>query len=122
MKEFEQFKTKSLHSNAQKLPLFLPSGEKTDHFLMVIGADSDIMREAKARLMREAGLAMRNNEYDKKKEQLLSLEMIAHHIVDWSFKKECTLENVVSFLDDSPYIADAVDSFGAKHENFLQKK
>lgn len=122
MNEFDQFKTKPLHSKAQKLPLYTPEGQETEHFLEVFGSDSDEARNAKEESYRQAASLMRDSKYNSEQEKQIKLEWIASLVAGWSFKKDFTRENVLNFLDDSPYIADAVDVFSAKHENFVAKK
>ena len=108
----------SEHSEARKLPLLAPNNTETDEFLMIIGYDSNLVREAKA----EAYRLMIGSENKIKTAEDAKNIMRAAMIESWSFKTKCTLENKLKFLCGAPYLADAVDLFSSNHENFKQKK
>jgi len=110
----KEFYTAKAHSKPKKLPLYLPDGSPTDEYLMILGAESKPVRDAKARMYRE------------KLQNDISLEdaknlIISAMIESWSFDKECTEDNKINFLKEAPQIADKVDIFSANHANFTKK-
>ena len=117
----QEFFTKEANSTPQKLPLKLKSGEATEHYIMLIGTESDAFRLAQSKALREGAIKATAGEYDDKTAKELDLNLVASLIDSWSFDEECTQENKVNFLDNAPYIRDAINSFSAEQDNFLKK-
>ena len=117
----QEFFTKEANSTPQKLPLQLKSGESTDHYLMVIGTESDSFRAAQSKALREGALKASAGEFDDSAHKAIDLELIASLIDSWSFDQDCTKENKINFLDNAPYIRDAINAFGANQDNFTKK-
>ena len=117
----KEFFTKEANSTPQKLPLKLKSGKATDDYIMVIGTESDAFRIAQSKVLREGALKASTSEYNDELHKALDLELIASLIDSWSFDEECTLENKIMFLDNAPYIRDAINAFSANQDNFTKK-
>jgi len=118
----DQFRTAKFHSEAQKLPLFLPDGTESEHYLQIIGVKSPIMRKKKSDLIRNAAKSIKEGEWNDDVAAELNTQLIASAIVGWSFDEECSYENVYQFLVDAPEIFDAVDVFCADDTNYFSKK
>ena len=108
----EEFYTRTKANEGVKLPLSTPDGEKTDHWLMILGVDSDVFREAES----EAKRSLIQKKADPK-EAMLSV--VASLVSDWSFDKPCTQEEVKAFLKEAPQIADAVDKVAGDRKLFF---
>lgn len=124
MPSMNDFHTREAANNGIEVPLFLPDGTKSEHFLVVRGIDSDEFRQADAETKRNAvllsgieGEAERNEFIADSKRTL-----IASLIADWSFEEECTPQNIKSFLKNAPQIADQVDTVAAKRSLFFGKR
>ena len=130
----ERFLTREKANAGVKLPLTDPAtGKETEHWLLVIGRDSDASR--KAELESERALRKRIASIPPKDPRALEavqkeiedespervVESIASLVIDWSWSDEeaCTRENVVAFLKDAPQVADAIDAFTANRVSFF---
>lgn len=130
----ERFLTRQKANAGIKLPLYDPqTGEKTEHWLMVIGRDSDAARQADLESRREMRKRLADvNPKDKRAVEAVQseieqeaparvLEQIAALVIDWSWSDEepCTRENVIAFLKDAPQVADAIDSITSDRVSFF---
>lgn len=117
----EEFFTKDKANAGVEMPLFTPTGEKSDHSFRILGVDSDAYAKAETAMKRalptieaeskllkgeEAKLAFIADEQTKWRNKIL-----AAVIADWTFDKDCTETNKVEFLTNAPQIAKAVDTF-----------
>ena len=96
------------------MPLYLPNGDKSDEFIMVLGKDAAQARSAKNDAIR-ARLTEDASQEDSR------LIMIAGFIDSWSFKMDCTQESKIEMLSNAPYISDSIDYFAADNDNFTKK-
>ena len=110
----KEFYTAKAHSKPKKLPLSLPNGHKTDHYFMILGLQSESVREAKNRVQKE----MLMNGMTKDQGFFI---WIASMIESWSFDEDCSEENKIKFLKEAPQVADSVDIFSSNHANFAKK-
>src|SRR5690606_26407498 len=99
----EAFYTREKANEGIKLPLHLPSGEPTEHWLRIRGVDSDEFRLAEAESRRDA---FRVASIEDPRERAKAIEdakidLLAHLVIEWSFDKECTLEAVKEFLREA---------------------
>ncbi|CAM3536768.1 hypothetical protein VA7868_03923 [Vibrio aerogenes CECT 7868] len=124
MHEMNEFFTRQKANEGVRLPLTLPDGTKTEHFLVIRGIDSDAFREAETEAKRQAmELSMIGDEEEKQqaiKDKKLSL--VASLVLDWSFEQACSPENVKAFLLEAPQIADQVDQLAARRALFFDKR
>lgn len=117
----KEFFTRQKANEGKELPLYLPSGEKSEHTIRVLGVDSDTFKKNDAKAKREA-MELSAIEDDKERQEALAKvqsELIASLVVDWSFEQECTLENVVNFFKEAPQIQEAVNKFAANRRAFF---
>lgn len=118
------FHTREASNDGVKLELVTPTGAKTDHWLKVLGADSDAFRDAEMASKREGvKLASISDEQERiSASRLLQLKVLAAVVVAWSFPKPCTKENVIAFLREAPQVADAVDLMISRRSLFFAKR
>ncbi len=115
------FFTREAANEGVQLPLYLPSGEKSEHWVRILGVDSDAFRYAESESRRDTfrlaaieDLAARSEEIASSKRRL-----IASLVVAWSFPQECTLANVDAFFREAPQIMDAIDITASKRALFF---
>lgn len=120
----EAFFTRERANEGIEVPLYLPDGTKTEHWLRIRGVDSDHFRLAEAESKRDAmRVAMIEDPLERAKAIAdAKLNLIAALVISWSFEKECTLENIKEFFRQAPQIADAVDQVASKRALFFAKR
>lgn len=119
--EMESFFTRERANEGVQVPLYLPSGKKSDHWVRIRGVDSDLFRQAEANSKR-AAIKIAAIEDEEERARAIAdtkLELIASLVIGWSFEKECSLENIKEFLHQAPQIADAVDQVAGKRALFF---
>jgi hypothetical protein len=117
----EAFFTREKANEGVEVPLYLPSGEKSNHWIRIRGVDSDHFRLAEADSRRQAmNIATIDDTLERAKAIAdAKLALIAELVISWSFEQECTLENVKDFFRQAPQIADAVDQVASKRALFF---
>ena len=123
----EEFFTRQKANEGVKLPLFLPDGTATEHYLVVRGIDSDHWRQADAESKRMLARAFKTDEDLKKLDDKAMAHLIDESrmmvltalIAGWSFDDECSPENVRKLLTEAPQIADEIDKFAARRTRFF---
>ncbi len=120
----EAFFTREKANSGIKVPLSLPNGEVSDHYLMIRGVDSDSFRDADTKARRNAAIVV-DMETDEEKDSFLEdsrLDILASLLISWSFEEECNPENIKKLFKEAPQIADAVDKVAAKRSLFFGKE
>jgi len=121
MTDMDQFKTREKANEGEVVYLADPAtGEKTEHWIRVFSQWSDSFQAAKAEAQREAykrSLGLSDEEAVRIKQDQLTAALVA----DWSFEQECTMDNVVAFLQEAPQIRDQVDLIGSQDSRFFSK-
>jgi len=119
----KDFHTRAAASVGVEVPLALPDGTPTEHWLRVRGVDSDEYRKADLLAKREA-ITIAGMEGDAREEaiELQKHKIIASLIAGWSFPEECTEENVIEFLREAPQVADMVDRLARNRAVIHAKK
>lgn len=120
----KEFYTRSKANEGKKVPLSLPDGSPSEHWLMVRGVDSDEFRRAEAKSKRKA-IELAQIKDDKERQEAIEqekLELIAVLVADWSFDEECSRENVVEFLREAPQIGDMVDRIAVSRASFFGER
>lgn len=117
----QEFFTRQKASEGRKLPLYLPNGEASDHWLQVRGVDSDEFKQAENAAKREAVKLAEIEDVQERAEAVRTTELkcIAALIAGWSFEQEFTEDNVVTFLREAPQIADMVNRYAANRKAFF---
>lgn len=118
------FHTRQASNEGIKLDLVTPSGGKTEHWLQVLGVDSDAFRNAELQAKREGHkLTLISDEVERMAAMRdLQLKPLAAVVLGWSFSKPCTYENVFAFLREAPQIADAIDMMISRRALFFAKR
>ncbi|CAM0070117.1 Tail assembly chaperone [Vibrio phage K251 g3] len=117
----QEFFTRQKANEGKKIPLYLPDGKPSDHWLVVRGVDSDHFKQAETRGKRQAITIAKIEGADERAQAIRDTELtcIAALVADWSFDQECTEPNVVNFLREAPQIADMVNQVAAKRASFF---
>ena len=115
------FSTRTPANTPVKMVLRDPlTGEATDQFLMVYGADSDAFRDTRAQQQRDLlMLKGESKEVQMKAAADTKLVLFVALVASWSFEEALTPEAVRAFLTECPQIADELDLFISKRANFL---
>ncbi len=130
----EEFNTLDEANEGKVLPLYHPkTGEKTEHWLRILGIDSDAyfkaetgMRRAMPGIEAEAKTLNGNEEqltYIAQKQKEWQRKVLAAVIADWSLEEqygECNEANKIAFLTKAPQIAKAVDTFISDRRLFFR--
>lgn len=118
----EQFFTHSKASAGVRLPLTDPLGRPTDHWIHIIGTDSDEFRIKDSAAKRRAVeiSAIEDDEERALATMAMTRDLIAHLVKSWSFDKPCTHENVVAFFKEAPQIQRSVDVAGSSRSLFYK--
>ena len=119
----DQFHTRAKSSEGVNVPLMLPDGSPTEHWVKVRGVDSDEYRRADSRARRRA-IDIAQEKDEAKREDMIEdtkLDVLSVLVADWSFDRPCTPEEVKAFLREAPQIADLVDKTAYKRALFFAK-
>lgn len=117
----EQFFTREKANAGIKIPLILPDGKQTEHWLVMRGVDSDAFREAKLEEMRAAAeiAAIANDEERNQAAKEAAIKIVASLVADWSMPEPCTPENVQRLLTNAPQIRDMIDKVASNRALFF---
>lgn len=123
MSGMEDFYTRDKANEGIKVPLYLPDGKESEHSIKIRGVDSDIFRAADTEARRAALQIARSGLSDEEKNlayKKVENKLIASLVISWTFDKECTLDNVVEFLENAPQIKDGIDLKAGNRKAFLE--
>lgn len=120
----QEFFTRKRANEGILLPLSLPDGTPTEHWITLRGIDSDAFRAAEAASRRKAmEIAQLPSEEERREaieqEKLLMLSSL---ISGWSFEEPPTSENIINFFKEAPQIADAVDRAAVDRARFFAQR
>ncbi|QQM14078.1 putative tail assembly chaperone [Vibrio phage pVco-14] len=117
----QEFFTRQKANEGNKVPLYLPNGEPSEHWIQVRGVDSDQFKTAENAAKRKAVEIAQIEEVQERAKVVreTELECVAALVADWSFDEECTPENVVNFLREAPQIADMINRYAANRKSFF---
>lgn len=125
MSDMTAFFTRETANEGVKIPLSLPDGSASEHWLVLRSVDSDAFRAEDFRQRRrlsEVFATIEDEEERDKRIMAMSIELLASTVISWSFEQACTKENVIEFLTNAPHIADAIDTITTKRALFTKKK
>lgn len=130
MNEMEEFFTRDNANEGTKIDLFRPDGTKSDHWLVILGTDSDAYHltnakarralstiEIEARLIED--LAQRED-FLLGKQKEWEVKIIASLLKSWSFEKEPTEENKIDFLTKAPQIREQINRLSTRRQLFIK--
>lgn len=119
----EAFFTRQRANEGIKLPLALPDGTDTDHWIKIRGIDSDAFKAAEAEQRRRVYAA--SAEDDKTKLAAVLADIILENtcalVIEWSFETPCTPENIKKLLKEAPQITDQIDRLASRRALFFSK-
>ena len=120
----KEFYTRKNANDGVKLPLFLPDGTESEHWLIVRGVDSDEFRAAETLAKRGVIDLAQITDAHERAERVRAAEMrcLASLIAGWSFANPLTIDSAVEFIREAPQIGDAVNRFAAQRAAFYKKK
>lgn len=122
-KSYARFLTRPIANEGVKVYLYDPYGSKTEHWLRILGEDSDVYRRGQSELYRQAVKTAQNNEEDVNAQfEAKSIEVLASCIVDWSFPEEATMQEKIAFLSDAPRVRDTIEQTIRNTGLFFKKK
>lgn len=117
----DAFFTRGKANEGVQLPLYLPDGTKSEHWVRILGVDSDAFRMADAESRRDA---FRIAAIEDLRERSIAIadskrNLVAALVVAWSFDRPCTREEVARFFLEAPQIMDAIDMAASKRSLFF---
>lgn len=117
----EQFFTEEQATKGIRLPLLDKLGRKTEHWLHIIGGDSEEFRIARQAANREAAAIAAIDDAGVRDKANVDAErsLAARLVKDWSFDQPCTHENVVAFFKRAPQIQNSVDMAASRRVLFV---
>lgn len=120
----EHFFTREGANAGAKMQLYLPDGTISEHFVVVLGTDSDLFRKAEMEAKRAAANIAQIENAETRDSMIAEeqLNLIASLVTGWSFPQECTKKNVLRFLKEAPQIAENINTYAAQRSNFVKKK
>lgn len=119
----KDFYTREVSNEGIEMPLYLPgTNTKSQHWLRIIGTDSDTFRLKNIEMKRKGFKIMELPEEKRDQAELdAKRELVASLVVDWSFTEECNLKNVMDFFHNAPHIQEAVNTIAAQRSLFFAK-
>ena len=129
----EDFFTREKANEGILVPLNLPDGTPTEHWIKIRGIDSDAFRKAEAESKRKMMEFARDladkkltSEQEREARQAFvdqsRLELIASLAFEWSFPVELNKEMITKFLTEAPNQADILDRLAYDRVAFFKKK
>lgn len=129
----EDFFTREKSNEGILVPLNLPDGTPTEHWIKIRGIDSDAFRKAEAeskRKMMEFARDLADKKLTPEQEREARqafvdqsrLELIAALAFEWSFPVELNKEMITKFLTEAPNQADILDRLAYDRVAFFKKK
>ena len=120
----KEFFTRGAANTGIKVPLRSLDGKETEHWLHVLGADSDAFRHAEHVAQRRVvrALADMPNASDAQRADLARearVEALASLITGWSFEQPCDTHHKMELLREAPQIADMVDRLAVDRSLFI---
>jgi hypothetical protein len=115
-----EFFTRSAANEGIQVPLWLPDGSASAHWIRIRGVDSDAFRAAEARWNRELSrIAALGADEQAAEMERARLDLLTALVVGWSFEQEASEENIREFLIEAPQIADAINKTAGQRALFL---
>lgn len=119
------FFTRETANEGLKVPLFLPDGRDSGHWLQIRGMESDEYRKANTESQRELMLKKVGEMSAAQRAAFLEeseRKLIASLVISWSLPEKMTKPNLLKFLKEAPQIADQIDRVASDRRLFHSKK
>jgi hypothetical protein len=130
--EMKRFFTRPQANAGTRLVLKDPiTGKDTEHWIQVLGQDSDAFREEEDACRRRTQDALaaippnQQNDMAKRVEVVRGMKLeefllgAAALVAAWSFAEPCTREDVIAWLRQAPHIQTEIDILAGDRANFL---
>lgn len=115
----ELFDTLTPATDGVTLPLSLPDGSDSGHWLRIRGRDAEPFRRAEFEAQRKIQkLGERGATYEAI--EGARLDLLASLVIDWSLDEQCNADNVRRLLRVAPQIAGALDRAAADRALFFR--
>lgn len=120
----DAFFTREKANEGIKLPLWTPQGTKSEHWVRILGIDSDAFRAANAEAQRDAFRIAQIEDLTERSQAIADSKrrLVAALVVDWSFDRPCNVETVAEFFREAPQIMDAIDMASSKRALFFANR
>ena len=120
----DEFYTRGTANEGIRIDLYLPNGDKSDHWIEMRGVYSDEYRRAYRRLMAKISDAAKGDDTESRSKRLYDyeIELLSYLVKGWSFDKKPTQKNIINFLMEAPQVADSLDFVANDNKVFLEKK
>lgn len=115
----EQFFTRDKANEGVKVPLSLPDGTPTEHYLVLRSQWSDAFQQARQDSYRADLEALKDGKEIDATERHIAI--CASLIAGWSFEQELTEANVKKLLREAPQLREMVDRFSSQDARFFGK-
>lgn len=126
----EEFFTRDAANEGVKIDLFRPDGSKSDHWLVILGTDSDQYHRTNTQARRALGSieveAKLIEDRSKQEDFLLGKQsewetkIVAALLKSWSFEAEPTEANKIEFLTNAPQVKDQINRLATKRQLFIK--
>jgi len=115
----ELFTTVGAANEGIKLPLNLPDGSSSGHWLRVRGRDSGVFRRAEHEAARKIrAMSQQGSDFDQL--ESARIDLLASLVIGWSFDDDFNDENVRRLLVDAPAVAESIDSIAGDRALFFK--
>jgi len=120
----EQFFTAQAAEEGVEIPLYLPTGEKSEFFIRIRGIDSEKFRIAEAHSKRAAVTIAAIDNDDQRTKTLLAarVKLAASLVISWNLPDECSQANVEKLFTNAPQILEMVDRIASQRSLFFSRK
>lgn len=120
--KMKEFFTREVANEGKKVPLYLPNGEKSEHWLVLLGTDSDQFRLTEARSKRNVIEFAQIESASEREEAVEDAKrtLVASLISDWSFDQDCDEANKIELLKNAPQIGNMINLYCADRKNFFK--
>lgn len=117
----DAFFTRSKANEGLQLPLYLPDGNKSEHWVRILGVDSDAFRNAEAESRRDAFRIAQIEDVAERSTAIADSKrrLVASLVAAWSFDRPCNVDEVTAFFKEAPQIMDAIDLAASKRALFF---
>lgn len=118
------FYTLGALEKGKKLPLTLPDGTETEHYLMVMGSDAPAARKAlleASRMLRGEAKEKMSVDAEAELTQRANLHYLSVLAFDWSFPVPYTKEAVTELLLNNPGLSLEVEKLASDRTRFFAK-
>lgn len=93
------------------VPLDLPDGTPTGHWVRIVGNESDRFRQARAKAEKMAfDIAKITDEAERQTAiEAQTTAVLVACVIGWSLDEECNADNITKMLIEAPYIRRLID-------------